>query len=414
MRRPGAEAPRMATGLGGRVMDPSVKSAVMSSAPDPPSADGWPRLVVGRWLPSWAVSFVVHLVLICLLAFITIPPSVTETIVVSGVEEALPEPFEDEPVVEDQIEPSEEMTLEDAEPALESAPVELEDTVSTEFDDAALAAPSMEVVDLSHKFVPKVNWSKELGAIGGRGLEGRGAAARQRMVREAGGSAGSEAAVARGLAWLAGHQRPDGGWALDHRMAGCRGACTHPGDLDARIAATGLALLPFLGAGHTHQQGKYKAVVARGLDYLLRRQRTRGQVGDWRDAGNMYSHGIATIAVCEAYAMTRDPRLARPAQRALNFIVFAQDPVVGGWRYQPRQPGDTSVTGWQIMALKSGHMAYLIVPGTTVGKADRFLTAVQTRGGARYGYAGPGEAASTTAIGLLCRMYMGWQHDHEA
>jgi hypothetical protein len=128
----------------------------------------------------------------------------------------------------------------------------------------------------------------------------------------------------------------------------------------------------------------------------------------------MYSHGLAAIALTEAYAMTRDRGLYGPAQQALNFICYAQDPVGGGWRYQPRQAGDTSVVGWQLMALKSGHMAYLRVPPITIQRASRFLDSVQANNGANYGYTHPGEGPGTTAIGLLCRMYLGWPKDHPA
>ena len=64
------------------------------------------------------------------------------------------------------------------------------------------------------------------------------------------------------------------------------------------------------------------------------------------------------------------------------------------------------------MALKSGHMAYLQVSPNTVAGAIKFLNTVQSDGGARYGYAEPGVKASTSAIGLLCRMYLGWKKDH--
>jgi len=88
--------------------------------------------------------------------------------------------------------------------------------------------------------------------------------------------------------------------------------------------------------------------------------------------------------------------------------------VGGGWRYQPRQAGDTSVTGWQIVALKTGYFAYLRVPPITLKKAENFLDSVQTNGGAGYGYTTPGTGPATTAIGLLCRMYLGWKRDNEA
>ncbi len=90
------------------------------------------------------------------------------------------------------------------------------------------------------------------------------------------------------------------------------------------------------------------------------------------------------------------------------------DPRGGGWRYNPGQPGDTSVVGWQIMALKSGHMAYLAVPPAVVGKASVFLDFVQSDSGARYGYTKPGNGHATTAIGLLCRMYLGWKKENPA
>ncbi|MCA9248113.1 MAG: hypothetical protein KDA42_13385, partial [Planctomycetales bacterium] len=130
--------------------------------------------------------------------------------------------------------------------------------------------------------------------------------------------------------------------------------------------------------------------------------------------GNMYAHGLGAIALCEAYAMTKDGGLAGPAQSTLNFIVTAQDPVGGGWRYSPRQPGDTSVVGWQLMALKSGHLAYLNVPPITIAKASKFLDSVQTDSGSAYGYATPGGGNATTAVGLLCRMYLGWKKDEPA
>ncbi len=126
----------------------------------------------------------------------------------------------------------------------------------------------------------------------------------------------------------------------------------------------------------------------------------------------MYSHGICSIAMCEAYAMTHDKDLLAPAQLSLNYIVYAQDPVGGGWRYKAKQPGDTSAVGWQLMALKSGHMAYLQVPKGTVLGAMKVLDSVQSDSGAKYGYTAPGAGQSTTAVGLLSRMYLGWKHDN--
>ena len=128
----------------------------------------------------------------------------------------------------------------------------------------------------------------------------------------------------------------------------------------------------------------------------------------------MYSQGIAGIVLSESYAMTQDKRLAIPAQMALNYIMAGQDPVGGGWRYAPKQAGDTSAVGWQLMALKSGNLAYLEVSPIVIKKAVEFLNSAQGDDGATYGYTGPGAGPATSAVGLLCRMYLGWKKDHPA
>jgi hypothetical protein len=232
----------------------------------------------------------------------------------------------------------------------------------------------------------------------GGGFEGRASDRRGDLVRDGGGSAESEAAVARGLNWLAAHQRADGS---------CNGYCRHPGTFPSTTGSTGLALMAFLGAGHTHQAGEHRAVVSKGLYYLCGRMVMTPEGGDLQE-GSMYAQGIASIALCEAYAMTKDPSLRSYAQSAIDFIASAQDIKGGGWRYTPGQPGDTTMLGWQLMALKSGQLAGLVVPSPTIALVEKFLDSVETDYGAGYGYLAPEKGPTTTAIGLLCRMYTGW------
>jgi hypothetical protein len=114
------------------------------------------------------------------------------------------------------------------------------------------------------------------------------------------------------------------------------------------------------------------------------------------------------MAVCEAYGLTSDPGLRNPAQRALNYIIDAQS-AEGGWRYGRRQAGyDTSVCGWQLMALKSGQMSGLTVPPATLKRCNLWLDAAGVPDGGAYGYCSRGEGVNTTAVGLLCRQYLGW------
>ena len=219
------------------------------------------------------------------------------------------------------------------------------------------------------------------------------------------------------LGWLAKHQLPDGGWSFDHGQAPeCQGQCRNPGQLtEARNAATGLALLALLGAGNTHTAGPFKTNVKAGLDFLVGGMKVTEHGGSFHESGGMmYSQGIATLALCEAYSMTADKGLHVPAQKAIDFIAYAQDPVGGGWRYQARQKGDLSVTGWQLTALKSAQFGYLNVPPVTVKKASEFLDSVQADQGAKYGYISPAARKSTTAVGLLMRMHLGWKKDNPA
>ena len=180
----------------------------------------------------------------------------------------------------------------------------------------------------------------------------------------------------------------------------------------------GLALLPFLGAGHIHTQpGKYKDTVQKGLDWLLLHQQKSGELflGGLFNA-QMYSHAIASMALCEAYGLSQDPKLKQPAQLAINFIAQSQNKDDGGWRYSPGMAGDTSVLGWQMFALRSARLAGLDVPKNVVRGCSYFLDLVGTdKHMTRYAYIpGRNETITMTAEALLCRQYLGWLRDSPA
>ena len=230
---------------------------------------------------------------------------------------------------------------------------------------------------------------------------------RKQVVAREGGTSATEAAVARGLEWLARHQEPAGHWSLHkfNKHPGC--TCKDEGTAITDAGATALALLPFLGAGQTHIAGMHKDAVRAGLDFLLDNQAPDGDLSTGaRGHARMYTHGQAAIVLCEAYMMSGDQRLKRPAQNAITFIIAAQHHQ-GGWRYNPGERGDTSVVGWQIMALQSARAAGLQVPNSVLLKANQFLNSVQAPNQL---YAYQPRVSPThvmTAEAILCRYYLG-------
>ncbi len=244
-------------------------------------------------------------------------------------------------------------------------------------------------------------------------FSGRSAASRAALLRREGGTAESEEAVERGLEWLARHQAPAGYWSLDIRNHCTEGPCPGSASKSSDTAATGLALLPMLGAGHTHlEPGRYRASVERGLRWLVSVQQPSGELFlGGSENTRMYSHAIAAMAICEAYAMTQDPNLRGPAQGAIDFIVMAQNQVDGGWRYAPGMRGDTSVFGWQLFCLRSASLAGLTVPNNVVIGCSNYLDAAAADPlGATYSYTPGGRPRPVmTAEALLCRQYLGWR-----
>ena len=241
---------------------------------------------------------------------------------------------------------------------------------------------------------------------------------REEMLASAGGTLLTEAAVARGLRWLASVQNTDGSWSLKNYDK--HGNPSNKGD----CMATALSLLPFLGAGQTHEFGIYQTNVARGLSWMIQNQLPNGDLrAGLRTEAGMYAHGQSTIVFCEVLAMTGDAQFRDPAQRAIEFIERAQSKD-GGWRYRPGQQGDTSVLGWQMMALQSAASANmnLKIDPRAFTDASRFLDSVSVKRrsgftalaprGTFYSYQKGRQPTETmTAEAILCRMYLGWSRD---
>jgi hypothetical protein len=206
----------------------------------------------------------------------------------------------------------------------------------------------------------------------------------------------TEKVVMAGLDWLKRHQSPDGSWDPAAYTGMCDGklgeACWGKGSAGHVAGLTGLALLTYLGAGYDSQRpGPYTEVVKNGLKWLRKAQDSEGCFGSRGDQHFTYDHACATLAMCEGYASTKQSTWKTPAQNGLNFITACQNPYKG-WRYG-KKPGDndSSVTGWMLMALKSGKDCGLEVSESSMKDGIALVNSLTDKDTGRTGYTKVGE-----------------------
>ena len=232
-----------------------------------------------------------------------------------------------------------------------------------------------------------------------------GALADKEVMEKLGGSRKTESAVDKGLGYLAKMQEEDGRW--DIRKGG--------GQNGHDVASTAFALLAFYGRGERHdQECRYQENVRRGLKWLLDQQdRVTGDLRGKNPQHNaMYDQGIASLALIEAYGVTKDSDLRPRVMAAIEFMGDSQHEG-GGWRYKPGERGDLSVTGWYIMAMASAKMSGIAVPDKTYDGAEKFLRYVSGgEHGGSYGYTDPPGRGNSNrhgmnAAGFFCSQLMG-------
>jgi hypothetical protein len=202
----------------------------------------------------------------------------------------------------------------------------------------------------------------------------------------------AQAAVDRGLAYLATNQAADGSFP-DSRF-GSRG----------NVAVTGLAGLALMAGGSQPARGRYAAQVAKAVEFVV----ARGADGPRRgylqtaDGGpghsSMYQHGFGTLFLSEAHGMTPDARRQRQLrdvlEQAVDLILKSQNRE-GGWRYDPEPVNaDVSVTVAQMMALRAAKNAGLFVPKNCVDRCVRYIKDCQLADGGFCYIKGQGVAGS--------------------
>jgi hypothetical protein len=222
-----------------------------------------------------------------------------------------------------------------------------------------------------------------------------------------------DVALERALAWLASHQNSDGSF---------------PTLPQGQPAITSLCTMAFLSCGHQPGSGKYGQRLNRAIDFVLACQQPSGLLTfDQPQQGHVhqgashtatYNHAIAGLMLSEAYGQVdgvRSAKIAAAVDKALGMTAHIQmDPAKvnavdnGGWRYLYR-PGaftpsdsDLSVTGWQLMFLRSAKNARFNVPDAMVTDAIKYVERCfdETQGGFVYGLIGNDRHVTRGTMGV--------------
>lgn len=232
-------------------------------------------------------------------------------------------------------------------------------------------------------------------------------------AKQRGGSVETERAVELALQWLAGTQEEDGSWNCRKSGAGREdqvfGHDRDGAGAQAENGITALATLSFLAGGHSHLEGPYQQEVQKGLEFLVRSQKSNGDLsGNAKMFARMYCHSMSLLALSEGLAMTGDQRLFKAVQRGVEYTVASQNRIDGGWRYQPGDKGDMSQFGWQVLALHSAKLGGAQIPNSTFEAMERFLESCASGVGGGLASYKPNQGPSTTmtAEALMCRYFL--------
>ena len=213
----------------------------------------------------------------------------------------------------------------------------------------------------------------------------------------------TEETVSQGLDWLAYQQHKAGHWTAQGRYP---------------TAMTSLAGLAFLCEGSTTTQGKYAPNVRRAVDFLTRRSRNNGLIGDQDDERYTYGHGFAMLFLSQVLGeeedLDRRIELTNVLTKAVEFTGMAQTHA-GGWGYVSAKDGngfdEGSTTITQVQRLQSCRNAGIPVPKEIIDKAvDYIHKCTHTDGGVQYSSKGGGSRPAISAAAIAC-LYNAGEYD---
>ncbi len=202
-----------------------------------------------------------------------------------------------------------------------------------------------------------------------------------------------EKRVDKALKFLSRVQQSDGSWKLN---------------LPKHPAATSLAVMAFLSAGHIPGEGPYGEVIEKGVQWVLKIQRRDGLLAT--SGHEMYQHGISTLMLAEVAGLVDrqlQPKVKKALEKAVKLILRAQrqnGQSKGGWRYHVTgSDADMSVTGWQLLALRSAKNLGCDIPAKRIDMAVDYIQRSRApTGGFSYTPTYQTHTIPCTGTGILC------------
>jgi hypothetical protein len=221
-------------------------------------------------------------------------------------------------------------------------------------------------------------------------------------------TAESEAALEKGLQWLAKNQGTEGNWGAKD------------------LGLVGMGALAFMSAGHMPGRGKYGANVENALNYMIRNAKPSGLLNITNSQRDMYNHGLATFVLGQAYGISNDQRISTVLEKALRLIANTQCDD-GGWHYHAKKETnghDLSLVVMQAKALRSAMDSGFEVAPETVNKAilcvRKYYTPKNRTGNEERDRTAPGQFTYTgggdgtiamAACGVVCMQEFGQYDD---
>ncbi len=231
-----------------------------------------------------------------------------------------------------------------------------------------------------------------------------------------------DASVERALQWLATQQKSDGSFKTIE--------IGQPG-------VTAFCVMAFLAQGKTPSDSEFGPAISKAIDFICAQQKRNGLVSTVapntvpiprvplaqheQNLPAVYNHAIASLALSEAYGQC-EPEQAEKVAGVIERAVAAtlemqswrkQRSDRGGWRYLGKpyaEDSDLSITGWQLMFLRSARNAGFDVPEKNIEHAVTYIEKCFQKRSGSFSYCAQYRASVSRAMagaGVLAMAHAG-------